>query len=413
MPPICRYVVQRVELRLKDQLKLDKSYRLGQGPTYNTFRVQNMSKEKVVIIIPTYNEALVIEETIRQVFAITDSLEDFDTEILIFDSASTDTTQSKVIALKNEFNGLHLQVETAKTGLGSAYLKAMQYALNVLDAAIVIEFDADLSHQPKYLIPMLTQLKSCDVVVGSRYVRGGSIPHNWGIHRKFLSVLGNYVARLLLTLRYKDFTSGFRATRRAALLKSLPTKFLSNHYAYKLHLMWLLHRNGAHIKETPIHFIDRTLGDSKLPANSIKDALRVIFILRFYEAKNYFKMCLVGLSGMGLQMVVYHLLRLHCSPIYAIKVSTLLAIINNFILNHRFTFKHAQPSTLKKHLRRIAIFITYYLVMIQLQSYSLAAGIHYWGGGPWLETILLLLIIGVSSLLNYFISSRYIWRITE
>lgn len=247
------------------------------------------SQEKVLIIIPTYNEALVIAQTVHQVFAATQALPNFVIEILIFDSASTDETQAIVRDLMPQYDGrLHLQVEPNKTGLGSAYIQAMTYALQVLNADILIEFDADLSHQPEYLAPILMLLTNSDVVIGSRYVTGGQIPSNWGLHRKFLSVLGNQVARWILTRKYRDFTSGFRATRREALLQILPDNFLSNHYAYKLHLLWLLHQNNARILEFPIHFVDRQYGESKLPANSIKDALRVIFTLRYLEVKKIF-----------------------------------------------------------------------------------------------------------------------------
>lgn len=250
----------------------------------------NPMPEKVVVIIPTYNEALVIAETIRQVFSATADLLDFTVELLIFDSASKDHTQAIIRDLMPHYPGkLHLQMEPKKTGLGSAYVQAMNYALLELQADIVVEFDADLSHQPQYLPPMLNLLKTCDVVMGSRYLAGGSIPANWGLQRKFLSVIGNQVARLTLTRRYHDLTSGFRATRREVLCSSLPAQFYSNHYAYKLHLLWLLHKNKARILEFPIHFVDREQGESKLPANSIKDALRVIAKLRYMEARQFFK----------------------------------------------------------------------------------------------------------------------------
>lgn len=247
-------------------------------------------KEKVIIIIPTHNEALVIADTIQQVFALTCDLDHFTIELLIFDSASTDATRAVVQALMLTYpEQLHLQVEAQKTGLGSAYLQAMTYALQQLHADVVVEFDADLSHQPKYIPPILDMLKTCDVVVGSRYVAGGSIPSDWRLHRKLLSVLGNYTARLFLTRRYQDFTSGFRATRRCILEQILPDNFLSNHYAYKLHFMWLLHQKQAHILEFPIAFVDREKGASKLPSNSIRDALRVLFTIRYAVIKTHLK----------------------------------------------------------------------------------------------------------------------------
>jgi dolichol-phosphate mannosyltransferase len=242
-----------------------------------------MSKETAVIIIPTYNEALMIRETLTQVFNAISGIVEFNVHVLVFDSASTDDTQAIVRAMQADNPTLHLCTEQHKTGLGSAYLQAMRWALSELKADIVIEFDADLSHQPHYLAPMLERIKSHDVVIGSRYVPGGSIPDDWAWYRKFLSVLGNRIARCILTSKYKDFTSGFRATRAIPLTRALPELFLSNHYAYKIELLWRLHQNQAHISEYPIIFVDRTSGESKLPTNSIFDSLRVLFTLRFQQ----------------------------------------------------------------------------------------------------------------------------------
>ena len=232
-----------------------------------------MSLEKVVIIIPTYNEALVIEKTLLEVFKATAPVSDMEIHVLVFDSASSDDTAQVVARLQKEYPRLHLQTEAKKSGLGSAYLQAMRYALSALSADIVMEFDADLSHQPQYIWPILEKMKTYDVVVGSRYIQGGRIPKEWGWNRKLLSVLGNYVARFILTPKYKDFTSGFKATRGYILKKILPEQFISSQYAYKLELLWLLHQAKANICEYPIVFVDRQQGMSKLPTNSIWDSL--------------------------------------------------------------------------------------------------------------------------------------------
>lgn len=369
-----------------------------------------MSTEKVVIIIPTYNEALAIEETLLQVFQAIALISNQEIHVLVFDSASTDNTCDLIVRLQATYPHLHLKKEAKKSGLGSAYLQAMRYALTNLSADIIFEFDADLSHQPKYIAPMLDKLKTHDVVLGSRYIRGGEIPANWGWHRKFLSVLGNYIARFTLTSKYKDFTSGFRATRREALKQALPELFLSNHYAYKLELLWLLHQNKASICEYPIVFIDRTHGQSKLPANSIIDSLRVLLTLRFQKFINYFKMCLVGLSGTAVQYLIYNLLRQKLPPVNAVQIAVLGAMINNFTLNNRFTFKK-NPLTLSYNtIKTIAGFLGYSILMIGLQSYWLSLGIHYLGSGILQENIILISGIILGSILNYVIYSNFIWR---
>ena len=372
-----------------------------------------MTIEKVVIIIPTYNEAAVIQETIDAVFNATRQIAHADIHVLVFDSASTDSTQRIVTDLSVSNEKLHLITESKKTGLGSAYLQAMHYALDDMGADIVFEFDADLSHEPKYIAPMLEQIKTCDVVVGSRYVPGGSIPANWAWHRKFLSVLGNWVARVILTPAYKDFTSGFRATRRQALQRALPEKFLSNQYAYKLQLLWLLHKNKANIREHAIEFIDRTKGVSKLPANTVIDSLRVVLVLRCHElfsvSRQYLKMCLVGVSGMSVQFLVYNLTRQYLSPFHAAQVAVTAAIINNFILNSCFTFKHRQPVSHINKAKSLAIFLAYSVGFVYLQSYWLHAGVQLLGDGLLKENFIIITGMVVGSFLNYFIYSRIVW----
>ena len=369
-----------------------------------------MNIEKVVIIIPTYNEALVIEDTLLQLFQATTPLLGMDTHVLVFDSASKDDTQAIVKRLQLDHDRLHLKTEEKKSGLGSAYLQAMRYAMTTMAADIIIEFDADLSHQPQYIAPMLAKMATHDVVLGSRYVRGGSIPKEWGWHRKLLSVLGNYIARFVLTPKYKDFTSGFRATRCTTLQKVLPKAFLSNHYAYKLELLWLLHKNKALICEHPIAFVDRQKGLSKLPANSVIDSLRVVFTLRFYELKSYFKMCLIGLSGVFIQGLVYNILRPYLSPITATQIAIMAAIVNNFALNNRFTFKRASSHQRRQKAKSFSLFLGYSALMIAFQSYWLHLGLNYIGSGFLKENAIIFMGMLVGSMINYVAYSRLIWR---
>ena len=272
--------------------------------------------QKVVIIIPTYNEALIIEETVYQVFQSVQRLSHYEVSVLIFDSASQDNTQQIVRDLQSQYSHLHLQTEPQKSGLGSAYHAAMRYAMDELGADIVVEFDADLSHQPKYLVPMLESMEHNDVVVGSRYIKEGSIPKKWGWHRKLLSRLGSIMAQLILTSKYKDFTSGFRATRTTLLRKILPSRFISSDFAYKLELLWLLHINGAKIAEIPIDFIDRSKGKSKLAPNSVIDSMRVLLKLRLGRLAQYSCMCLVGLTGMIAQFLIYNTSKTRDQPIF-------------------------------------------------------------------------------------------------
>lgn len=365
-----------------------------------------MNMKTVVIIIPTYNESLVIEETIHQVFKATSSSA-INFHVLVFDSCSTDNTQDIVSRLQKHYPQLHLLTEPKKTGLGSAYLQAMRYALTHLGANIIVEFDADLSHQPHYLLSMIEKMHDHDVVVGSRYIKGGSIPRNWSWHRKLLSKLGNIVARIALTPKYKDFTSGFRAIHYLALNKALPERFISNNYAYKLELLWALHKTKAKIAEYPIEFLDREKGKSKLPANSIFDSLRVLATLRFHELKPYFSMCAVGLIGLVIQCLVYNVLRLNFAPFFAAQLAVVAAVVNNFILNNQVTFK---KRSLNQRFKSFAFFVGYSVLMVGFQGNWVRLGINYFGTGYLKENLIMVSGVILGSVLNYLFYSRLIWR---
>lgn len=372
-----------------------------------------MQDEKVVIIIPTYNEALVISDTIHQVFATTAAIPDKKISVLIFDSNSTDNTAVIVQSLQAQYETLHLLSEQQKSGLGSAYWQAMHHAMHDLHADIVVEFDADLSHQPKYLIPMLAAMDQQDVVVGSRYVSGGSIPASWPLHRKFLSIFGNLTARSLLSPKYRDLTSGFRATRCSVLKKLMPQQFLSNQYAYKLHLMWLLHQHKVRVLEIPIEFVDREKGVSKLPKHSIVDSLRVLLMLRLSTLKRYLSMCLVGLLGMVVQLVTYNLLRFNLPPLKAAQIAVLVAIIHNYLLNNRYTFKRKSPLRSMQKMKSLTLFSAYSLMMINMQSYLLNWAILRFGRGYIVENSLFFSVIVIGSVINYFFYSKLVWRFNE
>lgn len=366
--------------------------------------------EKAVVIIPTYNEATVIAETVASVLSATNTSTRHEIHILVFDSNSTDNTAAIVQAICADNPRVHFASEPQKTGLGSAYLQAMRYALDQLEADVVIEFDADLSHQPKYILPMLEQLQHCDVVIGSRYVKGGAIPENWQFHRKLFSVLGNYVARFFLTRQYKDLTSGFRACRASTLNNVLPKQFMSNDYAYKLHLVWLLHQAGAKIEEYPIVFVDREQGYSKLPTNSITDSLRVVISLRLKKMRRYVMMCLVGLIGAIVQFAVYNLMRYHYSVFASSQIAVICAIASNFIFNNKFTFAAKQKTMNSNNISiRIMMFVLYSLIMVFLQSSWVHFATTHIGGNRAIENLYVATGMILGSIFNYLFYSRIIW----
>lgn len=319
---------------------------------------------KVVIVIPTYNEKENIEETLKGLEAEIKKVPRHQVEILVFDSNSPDGTAELVKKLAEKHPNIHVGQEREKSGLGGAYIQAMKYAMEQMKADVVFEYDADGSHLPKYILPMIKELeKGADVVVGSRYIPGGKMPDDWGFNRKLVSYLGNFIARaVLFTPQYHDMTSGFRGTKTKYLKQVDLDSLLSKQFAYKLHVYYALHKLGAKIVEYPIEFVDRSKGKSKFPRNNIRDSLRVVFTLRLRESQQFIKFGIVGFIGFIVNAVGIEVLRslpaiehlaAGFSQFKGVAVLGLLAapaswsgaggaelaIISNFSLNNIWTFK--------------------------------------------------------------------------
>ncbi len=370
--------------------------------------------QRAIIIIPTVNEASNIANTIGDIEKAARTITDFTVEVLVYDSASQDKTPDVVRNLtKTSSLTIHLLEEGKKSGLGSAYAKAMQHAIDHLHADIIFEFDADGSHNPKYIKPMLDRLnKGADVVVGSRYVNGGSIPKDWGWHRKLLSGMGNWVARLLLFRKHRDYTSGFRCSKVRFLKEIGLNKLLSKNYAYKLHIFCAQHQLGARIEEHPIQFTDRTLGESKLPRNSIMDSLRVLIILRARMLKLYGKTCLIGLGGSLTQFLVFNLLRFILLPVTANLIAIESAIVVNFLNHNRFTFRQTKITTKKRKLlfQKFIEFNFLSIGSIIIQSICLSGYHHFLTPSRINENLAILAGIFIASITNYWGYTRRIWR---
>jgi dolichol-phosphate mannosyltransferase len=172
-----------------------------------------------------------------------------------------------------------------KKGLGAAYIRGMKYAMENLKGEAVIEMDADFQHDPKDVKRLVTKLDGgYDYVLGSRFIEGGSIPKEWGVHRKFLSVVGNLFARTILGLsEIHDLTTGFKLSRVSLLKKIDLDRVISKSYAYKIHLLYEMVKLGAKVKEVPIDFQSREHGSSKMEGEDFFESLRVVFTIRLRD----------------------------------------------------------------------------------------------------------------------------------
>jgi len=295
---------------------------------------------KIVIILPTYNErdniSLLIPALTEQFTRINHEM-----HILVVDDNSPDGTADAVRALMANQANLHL-ITGEKQGLGAAYIRGMTYALRELQADAVMEMDADFSHKPADVPRLLAGLdQGADFVIGSRYVRGGSIPDNWGWLRKAISRWGNVLARYLAGLRrVKDCTAGFRAIRGSMLRRIDFDALTVQGYAFQIALLYQAILNRAVIQEIPVDFVDRVRGSTKLGLHDVLEFMLNAWWIRFQASRTFLKFCTVGLIGVVVNLACFLLLvRLGMNKFLASPLAIELAIIHNFLLNNYWTFR--------------------------------------------------------------------------
>ena len=221
---------------------------------------------KVLVVIPTYNELENLPIIVAGVRAAAPEV-----NILIADDNSPDGTGEVADGIAAKDNAVQVLHRTKKSGLGAAYLEAFQWAkANEFD--VVVEMDADGSHSPTDLVKILAALNDSDVVLGSRWVKGGQVV-NWPRSRELLSRGGNLYTRLWLGIPLKDATGGFRAYRMTALAKIDVSKVESQGYCFQVDMAWRAVRCGLRVIEVPITFVEREIGESKMNQAIVKEAL--------------------------------------------------------------------------------------------------------------------------------------------
>ena len=257
----------------------------------------------VVVVLPTYNEKENIGRLIKAIFAQATNLHDLKLSVLVVDDSSPDRTQDVVTALMKDYQNLHL-LSGKKEGLGVACMRGFHYAMRQLQADIVVEMDADFSHNPSDLPLLLGRIQEgADFVIGSRYIPGGSIPKNWPFYRKLNSKLGNIFAKHIAGLNpVNDCTSGYRAMRASILKKIHVSKIDVKGYAFLLKLLFSAKKNNAIIIEVPIHFIDRHSGKSKMGMGDIIEFVEECLMLRFPRAATFLYYTSLVLLGVSLAL---------------------------------------------------------------------------------------------------------------
>ena len=224
----------------------------------------------VLILIPTYNEARNIIDLLNRLNAVRISLsKEFTIDLLIIDDSSPDKTAQ--IAQSLDVVGLTILMRDKKTGLGPAYLAGFKQGLTG-KYDYFVEMDADLSHQPEQLIDLLQVADEMTLVIGTRWIPGGSVV-NWPIGRKLISRLGTWYASFILKLPYQDLTSGYRVLPRELLEKLNFNEIQTKGYGFQIEIALKAVDSGFQIKQVPITFIERENGQSKMSLWIILEAL--------------------------------------------------------------------------------------------------------------------------------------------
>jgi dolichol-phosphate mannosyltransferase len=231
---------------------------------------------KTVVVVPTYNEA-------DGIVALLDSVlrEAAGADVLVVDDNSPDGTAVLVAAHREARRRVHLLSRPHKDGLGAAYRAGFAWAL-AGPYDVIVQMDADMSHPPTRLPALIAALQDADVAVGSRYVRGGRV-RDWSWRRRAISRGGNLFVRVVLGLSVRDTTAGFKAFRRSALERIGAVNAESNGYSFQIENTWRASRLGLRVTEVPITFRDRTLGESKMSGDIVREAMLRVVTWRWRE----------------------------------------------------------------------------------------------------------------------------------
>lgn len=369
---------------------------------------------KFVVVIPTYNEIDNVKSLIPALDKEFRKFPDHEFHILVVDGNSPDGTGDAVIELSEKFPHIHLLLEDKKSGLGAAYVFGFKHAVNELKADVLVEMDADFQHKPEDLPKLIEAFDTgADYVIGSRYVKGGSIPKEWAFYRKMLSYGGSLFTKLVLGIfKINDFTTGYKISRVKGYVDQLNLDEInSTGFAYKIDLLYKMHRLGAKIVEVPIHFGLRDRGNSKMERDNMLDSLRVVFLLRIRESKSFFKFILVGFIGLFTDSGLFSIFRLTTlGSTYGSALSGFIAMITTFTLNNLWSFGDRRLSGVKKNMASFVVYFSSSYLPIIFRSWLISYAIDRFGKGALVEYSAFFIGILVGLIWNYTVYSKVIWK---
>jgi len=381
---------------------------------------------KAVIILPTYNE----KENVKKIIPVLEQeifpkIKNHDMSILVADDNSPDGTADEVRNLMKKWKNIDIS-SGEKKGLGAAYIRGMTYAIEKMKADVVFEMDADLQHDPEKIPDFLKKIDDgADMVIGTRYSDGGSIPENWPPQRKAFSIIANlFVRTVFMKFSIHDWTGGYRALKKEVFLKEHDELKQYSGYIFQISFLYKAVRDKFKIAEVPFHFSDRELGRSKIaPLGYILDVVKFVLWTKIYEYKRFVKFLFVGGTGFIVQFATTYFsitfLGLEHAQFLATAIAAETAILSNFFLNNIWTFKDTASIKQKGGFtRRLVKFNLTSIVSISIQSLMTYLAVIIFGtkinlfGYPVLTALITLFptIIFIVLPFNYFVYNRIIWK---
>lgn len=372
---------------------------------------------KIFIVPAAYNERDNIEEMIvtleEDVFP---TIKNHDMNILIADDNSPDGTGDVVRELMKKYKNLNID-QGEKKGLGAAYVRAMGHAIENEGAEVVISIDSDLQHDPKAVPSFIKKMEDgYDIVIGTRYSDGGSMPEKWPFQRKLFSRTANILMRLITgRWRIHDWTGGYRAISKKVFEKEKNKVKSFTGYTFQVAFLYKSLLDGFTVAEVPIHFRIRRLGDSKIaPLEYIINVLRYVIFERFMEVATgrFGKFIVVGGAGFIMNAIILRILvgEYGWIPYQANLVGAVVAIFSNYNLNNLWTFRHHRAKSFWRYIYKMfQFYLTSAFGVIVIQTGTIYLGTHYITNP---NDYFLYFLLGTSFLLvwNFSIYSRIIWR---
>lgn len=363
--------------------------------------------KKIVLILPTYNERDNIASLIDKIQDNFRKIKGYKSEILVVDDNSPDGTIDVVKESAVKYKNI-TYISGKKKGLGFAYVKGMRYAVSHMNADILFEMDADFSHNPDLIPKFIDKINAgADFVIGSRYIKGGSIPKEWGAERKMFSIFGNLIARLgLMILKVKDWTSGYRAVKREVFNTVDDQLEKYSGYTFQIAFLHRVLQKGFKVAEIPLNFTDRKWGKSKfIPTDYIINSLLYIF-----HNSSFIKFVIVGSIGFIIQTIISKILiTVHFHPGIAVVFGAEAAIISNFFFNQFWTFSYKKITGRKKLFTKFISFNGTSVGAIAIQGIAVTLGTGVFGEKYWF-IIMVISIIFLVIPYSYYIYHNIIWK---